>query len=205
MINLCYATKSHKYELVRFVYEYITPRLSNDENLILVPNRDTHEDFYRYIDVGRMSYRNYYHCRKWFEDSIRYKIDLEKILSTGLDNIILIDFDSFKSDIFHSLVNKSKKTEILGISASDDNANIRRAVLEIQSLIKQGYTNDQIIVMLSLAYNYPVDMIEKTLNNIRFTNPKLKIQAVEYLHDTLKLLKIRKSTNENYQPIFRRS
>jgi hypothetical protein len=203
MINLCYATNNRKYELVRFVYEYITPNLADDENLILVPNKNTHEDFYRYIDGGRLTYGNYYHCRKWFDDSIRYVIDFEKIASSKLDNIILIDFDSFKSDIFHSLINKSKKTEILGISTPDCyNEDIRKSVLEIQSMLDQGYSNDQIIVMLSLAYNYPIDVLEKTLNNVRFTNPKLKIHEVKYLQDTVKFLKIKKTMNENYKPIF---
>ena len=194
MINLCYATKAKSYELVPFLYENIISFLSFNSNLILVPTENLYEDIIRYVDGGKLVYSRYYHYRSWLDlEAITTKIDIEKISAQELDNIILLNFDSFKSDILHSIINKSKKTEILGITLPEYyNEDIRSSTLEIQSMINDGYSNDQIIVILSLAYNYPVDILEKTLDNVRFTHSQLKIRDVNYLSDTLKFLKLGK-------------
>jgi len=115
-------------------------------------------------------------------------LDLEKISKQQIRNIILINFDSMDPSIIRCLVNKSKKTEIIGISV-EHTKYFKDLQLEVYHHKYSGFSNDQILVMMVLRHNCPPSLIEQCLDNIKFQNSNIHLRTVDHITDVLEYIK----------------
>lgn len=191
MIQLCYVNEKITPDiLVLFICHELLPIIEPEDNLVIISSRDLLEDCKYYISKMEVSNNSkYFHNKRWIQlNSMSNTVDLEKISNQKLKNIILINFDSLYSSILRSLIHNSKKTEIVGISI-DHTEYFKNIQIEIEKYKEQGYSDDQLIVMLVLKYNCPSSMITECLNNIRFKTSNVKLRTIDSLQNILNLLK----------------
>ena len=192
MIRLCYPRhKIDDRELVHFTIKNLVYTLSDDKDLVIVHSPQflgecmssalisAHND-------NRSKHFLYFHEKNSIIDSSY--IDLEKFINQPLRNIVLINFDSMDSSVLKCLVNKSKKTEIIGIS-NDHTDYYSEMITEIHHYKYNGFSDDQIIVLMSLEYNCPPVVISKCLDNVKMNEENIKLRTVEHIDDIIPYLK----------------
>jgi len=191
MIRLCYPhQKVEDRELVHFVTNTLISNLQPKNDLVLVSD-ELNEECKSYISSRSTTNSMDRHFLSFLESksivSAEY-IDIEKVMDQPLQNIVLINFDSMDSSILKCLVNKSKKTEIIGVSNNHTDY-FSKLLNEVYHYKYNGFSNDQIIVLMSLEYNCPPVMISKCLDNVKLNESNIKLRTVEYIEDIIPYLK----------------
>ena len=117
------------------------------------------------------------------------KVDLEIIGSQEIKNIVLLNFDSMEPKILRSLINlKSKKTEFIGIS-NNYNKEYENLQINIQEYKEQGFTSDQLSIMLILKNNLPVSLVNEIVSDSRTKTKNLNVKEIQSVGETRKFLK----------------
>lgn len=171
MIHLCYMKRPKRNtETLRSDMVQLSERLTASD-LIIFPNFSGNE------------FGGIFKCNVYEYDSI----DIEKLASMELKNIVMINFRSATSTLQRSIINlKSKKTEIIGISW-DSNSTFREYSLAISDLKETGMNDDSISILLILQKNFNPEASDQLIKNLDLT--KCRYEEIESINDALKYLK----------------
>ena len=191
MITLCYATrKIRNCDLIGFTCSELINQLDPAKDLVLVPNSNFTDECLSCLAVcddrtKSQYFNNWIEQRSFIESN---QIDLEEISNQKIRNIILINFDSMDSSILKCLINKSKKTEIIGVSI-EHTKYFRELQTEVRDYKLSGFSKNQIFVMMVLKHNCPPSLITECLDNIRFYDSNIKVNSIDVLSKIADLIK----------------
>lgn len=186
MIRLCYAdwSKENRRSLIHYTVNSLLPRLNLSKDLVIAPNSDFMEDCLTLAnrEDGSRAYNaliSFVKTNSFVECDL---LDIEKIADQKLRQIILLEFDMMKTSILKCLVNKAKKTEIVGVSI-EKSEYFQMLQMEICKYRDKGFSNDQILTMLSLKHSCPLEVIGECLDNFRFKQSRnTSIQKLEFVN-----------------------
>ena len=191
MIRLCYINQQVDNEgLVHFTTSTLIQKLDPSKDLVVVPSTDFLETcsscaMFRADDAKYRYFLEFENQKAVVESSL---VDLEKISKQKLRNIILINFDSMDPSIIRCLINKSKKTEIIGVSV-EHTKYFKDLQLEVYLHKYNGFSNDQILVMMVLEHNCAPTLIEQCIDNIKFKSSNIHLKTVDHITDVLQYIK----------------
>jgi hypothetical protein len=192
MIRLVYPKKtSRDVDLVYFTVNQLVSELEPEKDLVITSSEEfletckTFATFRSDLQTRCKHFLNFSQTNSIVHSK---QIDLEKISDRQYRNIILINFDSMDPTILRCLVNTSKKTEIIGIS-NEHTDYLRDLQLEIYEHKYNGFTDDQIIVMMVLKYNCPQIMISEILNSVKFQHSNIGLRTIEHISDIIPFIK----------------
>lgn len=190
MIKLYFVDQTtHNEDSVAFVVCGLLPKLDPSKDLIIVPSTRFLDDCYLMANMDNVSSkRNHF---RYFLDSGNIvesnNIDLEKISAQKLRNIVLINFDEIEHHIIRCLVNKSKKTEIVGFSSSNFSYS-EDIEIELSNCKQNGFTDDQTLVWMTLKHGHPTELIQVYMSGGRYRKD-IKFQKIETLSNILNHIK----------------
>lgn len=174
MIHLCY-TKKRLSNTDYFDFRDNLFQTLKETDLVLFPSNTR---------TSKLSWQGPITCH-WASDDT---IDLEKIASKHITNIIAMNWENIIPDIFRKIIAlKSIKSEIIGV-ANTFIQPLKNTLIEIEHYKESGFSNDELAVMLILKDNKSEEFVSKCMERVdRFKNSKYR--EIESVLDIVKLLK----------------
>lgn len=169
------------------------------KNLVIVPSHEYLENCVDCVkSMQKFSFTERSELAKHWAlmKSLTCIIDMEKIVNQELENIILINFDNMPPASLRSIIHKSKKTEIIGLSI-DHSDYFKDLQIEMCQLYERGLSTDQVLVMMVLKYNCSSSFIGECLNNFKFKNSDISIKAIDHVSDILGYIKSKESYEDH--------